>query len=415
MSERKPIPATQRQLSQESTGNANLVDSNPVPAHKRRENQRSVKGDDTKNFSIGIKDIDEAIFYYFNEVIRPSVIQNGTKLNVPVIYGSPERWSAVQKDGYYRDKNGKLQAPLIMFRRTALEKNRTAGNKLDANNPTQYGIFRKKYSTKNIYDRFSALNNRNEVDEFYGVIIPDFVDITYECIIFTDYVEQMNKIVESVNFASDSYWGNPERFQFRSKIDSYNTVTELNQGQDRVVKTSFNITLSGHIVPDTINAQLNGMNKFYSKSAVIFGVESVSNIEEMNRYSNQRKSTTRTRFYDQPTGAINLTVIETEDMTAEQKAYVALQKVITTNTTVNIINEQENDIRFENVTIATPPAGFPALTNGDFQIFINGVIVETDAITSIQQVGNDIVINMNDSLGYNISSDDEIAVVGKFL
>lgn len=415
MSQKKPIPATQQQLSQESTGNANFVDSNPVPAHKRRENQRTVKGDTTKNFSIGIKDIDEAIFYYFNEVIRPSVIQNGTKMNVPVIYGSPERWSAVQKDGYYRDKNGKLQAPLIMFRRTSLEKNRTAGNKLDANNPTQYGIFKKKYSTKNIYDRFSALNNRNEVDEFYGVIIPDFVDITYECIIFTDYVEQMNKIVESVNFASDSYWGNPERFQFRTKIDSYQTVTELSQGQDRVVKTSFNITLSGHIVPDTINAQLNGMNKFYSKSAVIFGVESVSNIEEMNRYSNQRKSTTRTRFYDQPTGAINLTVIETQDMTAEQKAYVALQKVITTNTTANTVNEADNDITFHNITIATPPTGFPALTNGDFQIFINGVIVETDAITAITQVGSDVYINMNGTLGYNISSDDEIAVVGKFL
>ena len=34
------------------------------------------------------------------------------RLNVPVLYGSPERWKSVQKDGFYRDKNGKIQAPL---------------------------------------------------------------------------------------------------------------------------------------------------------------------------------------------------------------------------------------------------------------------------------------------------------------
>lgn len=414
MSQRKPVPPTQQQLSQESTGNANFVDNNPVPAHKRRENQRSVKGDNVKNFSIGIRDIDESLFYYFNEVIRPSVMQNGQKINVPVIYGSPERWKAVQRDGFYRDKNGKMQAPLILFKRNSIEKNRTAGNKLDANNPMNYGVFKKKYSNKNVYDRFSALNNRNEVEEYYGVIIPDFVDITYECMIFTDYVEQMNKIVESINFASDSYWGNPERFQFRTKIDSFTTATELVQGQDRIARTTFSLILSGHIIPDTINAQLNGQNKFYSKAAVIFGMEAVSNINEMNRYSNQRKSTTRTRFYDQPTGTINLTTIE-ESMTAEQKAYVALQKVITTNTTANTVDSANNDLILHNVSIATPPSGFPALSNADFQIFINGVIVETDAVTSVTQVGSDVLVNLNSTLGYNISESDEIAIIGKFL
>jgi len=38
------------------------------------------------------------------------------------MYGSPERWKAVQKDGFHRDKNGKIQAPLIMFKRDSVEK-----------------------------------------------------------------------------------------------------------------------------------------------------------------------------------------------------------------------------------------------------------------------------------------------------
>ena len=36
---------------------------------------------------------------------------------VPVIYGSPERWKSIQKDAYYRDKKGAIMMPIIMFKR----------------------------------------------------------------------------------------------------------------------------------------------------------------------------------------------------------------------------------------------------------------------------------------------------------
>jgi len=264
----KILPKRQSQLSQAAIDTYNNAAKQPTPdvIRKNRGYQRSVKNDDVKQFSIGLRDIDETIIYYFNNVIKPSVIQNGKRINVPILYGSPERWKAVQADGYYRDKNGKIQTPLIMFKRDSVEKNRSLGNKLDANNPNNFAIFQKRYSKKNVYDRFSTLNNRDKVEELYGVIIPDYVNITYSCIIFTEYVEQMNKIVESINFASDAYWGDPEKFNFRAMIDSYTTTTEVNQGQDRTVKTSFQINMMGHIVPDSINTSIANMNKFYSKS-----------------------------------------------------------------------------------------------------------------------------------------------------
>jgi len=275
MATRKPIPKTQRQLSQQAVGST----SSDINPQDNRGNRVSVKDDNVKQFTIGLRDIDETIVYYFNNVIRPSVIQNSTKKNVPIIYGSPERWAAVQKDGFYRDKNGKIQAPLIMYKRDSIEKNRSIGNKLDANSPNNYGIFKKSFSKKNVYDRFSILNNRNKVDEYYGVIVPDYVNLTYSCIVFTDYIEQMNKIVESINFASDAYWGDPEKFKFRAMIDNFTTVTELNQGEDRKVRTEFQINMLGHIISDSINAQLNGQNKFYTKGKVSFTTETVDSLE----------------------------------------------------------------------------------------------------------------------------------------
>jgi len=107
----KVLPKTQVELSQDSIETYTNQGKVPAPDPKKRVEQRSVKNDDTKKLTIGLKDLDEAIFYYFNNVIKPSVIQNGTQKPVPVLYGSPERWASVQKDGFYRDKNGKIQVP----------------------------------------------------------------------------------------------------------------------------------------------------------------------------------------------------------------------------------------------------------------------------------------------------------------
>ena len=250
---------------------------------KKREVQRTVKNDTSARFSIGLRDIDEAIFYYFKNVIKPTVKQNASTKEVPVLYGSPERWKAVQSDGFYRDRHGKIQLPLILIKRDSISKNRNLGNKMDANNPRNIGYFKKVWSKKNQYDRFSILNNRNIVQEYQGVVMPDYVNIVYSCIIFTEYIEQMNKLIESINYASDSYWGDPQKFNFRAMIDDYSTLTELVQGRDRTVKTQFNINLLGHIVPDSINTLPQGNLKAFSKAQINFGVETVSSIKDLDK------------------------------------------------------------------------------------------------------------------------------------
>ena len=96
-----------------------------------------------------------------------------------------------------------------MFRRESLEKNRSLGNKVDAENPQNFYVFERKYNNKNHYDRLSVLTNRTKTKEYQGVVIPDYVTLVYSCVIFTDYIEQNNKLIESINYASDSYWGDP--------------------------------------------------------------------------------------------------------------------------------------------------------------------------------------------------------------
>ena len=278
---RKPTPKTQRQISEEqhvSTypqyGNPNLA----VPEANNRGTKISWEGDDAKLFSIGIKDIDEAVMYYMKSIIKPYVLQNGERIEVPVIYGSPERWKSVQKDGYYKDKNGAIMLPLMIFKRDSIEKVRSVGNKLDANYPNNFEVFEKKYTARNAYDSFNVLNDIKPQKEYYAVVIPDYVNITYSCIVSTYYVEQLNKIVEAVNYASDAYWGDPERYKFRVKIDTINTPTELTQDSIRLVKANFNMVLNGQVVPDLIQKDLSAINKFFNKTKTIFSIETVSQI-----------------------------------------------------------------------------------------------------------------------------------------
>jgi len=401
---RKPIPKSQKELSDNLRESYTVDGISTFDGKVNRGEQRSVKTDDVKKFSIGLRDIDETIVYYFNNVIRPSVIQNGTRKNVPIIYGSPERWAAVQKDGFYRDKNGKIQAPLIMYKRDSIEKNRELGNKMDANNPINYGIFKKKFSNKNVYDRFNIVNNREPVDEFYGVIIPDYVNLTYSCIVFTDYIEQMNKLVESINFASDAYWGNPEKFSFRAMIDNYTTMTELNQGQDRKVKTEFSINMLGHIVPDAINTQLNGQNKFYSTSRVNFKFETETDMATLNKRAETQEREVGFRFFDTSlTGAQQSAEI---GMTAEQIAYVQLNNIVLAD------SQSGTTATYTGRQFASPPAGF-TLNQYDFQVYVNGVILAYDDRT-VAEVGSSIQVTIT-GLGYDLDDDDKVLLVGKFI
>lgn len=278
---RKPIPKTQREISVDLHTPKDATMGNPNYSYQSPETNRalqtSFEGDTTKQFSVGIQDIDEAILFYFQNVIKPFVVQNGERLVVPVLYGSPEKWKSMQRDGYYRDSKGAPMYPLVVFKRNNIEKNRTIANKLDANNPNNFGVFVKKYSPYDAYSNFNVLNNRVPEKTYYAAIMPDYVTITYTCVVFTYYIEQLNNIIEAINYASDAYWGDPERYKFQARIDSFNTVNELTDNEERAVKSTFNIKLYGHIIPDILQKDMNALKKFRDRSKVIFSIETTSN------------------------------------------------------------------------------------------------------------------------------------------
>src|SRR6056300_270061 len=233
-----------------------MARNKPIPRSQRNTFNRGTKisrnNDDVKNISVGIMDMDSAIMYYFNEVIKPSVEVNNEKVKVPCIYASPERWVTISKQGYLRDKKRQIIVPLIVFKRTGMSRDDNMPiDKLDANDPNLFYSFEKKFTQHNRYDKFSVLQNISPGREYYNVAMPDYVQLSYEFTIWTSYIDQMNSIVEKINYSDGAYWGEPGKMRFRTRIDSFSDASTIDG--ERLIKTTFSLTLNGYLVPETFN------------------------------------------------------------------------------------------------------------------------------------------------------------------
>src|SRR3990167_9837775 len=76
---------------------------------KKRVSAENLRQDDLtetpaeRPYSVGLYQIDEALGFFFDEVLKPTVMQGGEVIPVPTVYGSPERWSTMRKQGFFRD------------------------------------------------------------------------------------------------------------------------------------------------------------------------------------------------------------------------------------------------------------------------------------------------------------------------
>jgi hypothetical protein len=353
--------------------------------------------------------------YYFNNVIKPTVIQDGNRMAVETTYASPERWKSIQADGFHRDGNGKIIVPIIVFKRDNIEKVRTLGNKLDGNFAALYQVIGSKYNPRNAYDKFNLLNNRIPSEQFYVTAVPDYITVTYSCIVYTNFVEQNNKIVEAIEYASDSYWGDPNRWKFKAAIDSFATTVNVENGADRAAKSTFNIKLNGYLIPDTVNKDLAAArNKFYTKSQVIFDLEvvdsagQVTNFETL-RFANKpaaKNAGGATSFIGGGVNVTNVIGASSNDLTYLNTNITKIaDTVIAPDTAI-----------FTGATLLQPSAGstLPATSKSNFTFYVNGQNISSDYITLTEAGGNVTLVFNTALIGYTLASNDEIMAIGKF-
>ena len=224
----------------------------------------------------------------------------------------------------------------------------------------------------------------------------------------TDFVESMNTIVESILYSEGSYWGEMEKFKFRTKIDSFTNTTDLLQDADRIVRTSFTLTLFGQIVPDTLNKQLSQKesNKTFDTRQVVIE----TNVDADPTVYQQKQEM-------QSGGAQLTTPVVRTAINPASLADSTVVAYLNTNKAVAATSITVPDTVYFTATFLAAPTGLPATSATNFTFFINGQYIEPSAITSFTESGGGVCTLVLDvaQLGFTLIASDEIVAIGKFV
>ena len=273
-------PITNKQVvNREGINRANQVSTKGTTIRGNRETTIIPGNNFSDNYSVTLKDVDTAVLNHVKNVMKPIVKDANEIFKVPVFYGNEERWKAVRKRGALRDSAGALILPLIMLKRTEIGKNVLSNQGFEHDIRSRYiNVVRgNKWSKENQYDRFSVQQGVQPVYENIVTGMPDYADVTYEFVLWTNFVEQMNPLVESFVAQSNTYWGDGERMKFLCTIDNISDASEMNQGDERFIKSTFSVMAKTYLLPEFLNSQVtnkvSNMRKYTTPSKVTFTFE----------------------------------------------------------------------------------------------------------------------------------------------
>ena len=367
------------------------------PLSKSKNRAQQIPFDQKSKVGITLYDIDYAMMEYMTDVVIPDVEENGTKVKVPLIYGNPERWKSATKDGFIRDQRGKIQIPLIMYKRNSIARDDSLSNTMNRN--VSYPTIT-KYNKKQKYDKFSLMNNVTPNVEAFNIAVPDYVTVSYEVMIWTNFTEHMNKIVEQFQYATDEYWGDKKKYKFRVRIDSFDNQTELFQGSERIVRTTFTMAVNAYLLPKEFNNKPTSTKEFTPKR-VIFGYEA-----------------------DRTGGGAGSSVNPVKQKTINQ--YSDVLDFLATRGSVSGSYIDADTIKIYNAEVPKLPPSLEGNFDVDnwFKVYVNGVFIPSEKYTYyVSSSANEVEFNFSTGsigsgssteLGYELSGSDEFGVVGKF-
>jgi hypothetical protein len=228
--------------------------------------------------------------------------------------------------------------------------------------------------------------------------MPDYVEINYECMGWTNYTEHLNTVIESLTFASDEYWGDKQKFKFSTSISDYNVVNEVGEGTERINRVEFTLNVKAYLLPEKFDGE-NTIKKSMSIKRVVVATE--TDVTGNGRL--EGLLTTPSAYYD------NKDLID----------FLSLNNSKVQNPVSN------NTITLTGIKLIQAPAQLASvITAGltydgnsyDIKLYINGVrYYQTTHFTAVVSNNSLVITFLSANLGFSVTSTDEITITGKFI
>ena len=259
-------------VNRESQTSIRSEKGNPKVVIKKPGGQNAGKG-----FSIGVKEIDTAVIKHIRNIMKPKIKEQNEIISVPVLYGNEERWKSIQDRGTLRDKNGSIILPIIVIKRTSLAMNDQMPLSFDNDVKGKFiSVVRSSsgWSKSNRYDRFAVLTGQQPVQEFVKTGMPDFVVCTYQIVMMTSFIEQMNELNNLWVEHLETYFGDQTSYRFLSSLagEISNEIEMESQGE-RMIRNELTLEIKGYMIPeftDNIFGKTAELGRAYNPKKVSF-------------------------------------------------------------------------------------------------------------------------------------------------
>ena len=280
----------------------------------------------------------------------------------------------------------------MMIRRTSISKDES----MPMNNRHISYAAVTKYSKDNRYDRFTLLGSAVKPKyEIYKIQMPEYIELNYDCMVWTSYTEHLNSVIEQLQY-SGTYWGDKDKFKFRTTLGEFNVVNEVGEGTERINRIEFSLTVKAYLLPEKFDGE-NTTKKSISTKRVIIATE--TDVTANGRL--EGLLTTPSPYYD------NKDLID----------FLSLNNS-------KVVDGGINTATFSGVKLIQAPAQLSGvITSGltydgssyDIKLYINGVrYYQTSSHFTVTSYTNNI-LTLSLSPGFSVDSGDEITITGKFI
>ena len=217
------------------------------------------------------------------------------------------------------------------------------------------------------------------------------------------------------------------------KVDSLILGDGFISSSNSVVAHTGSVVVTGNTIAPSmnLNGQLNaqkfeisvtGSTTIQKSGSTIFGdtlddthdisgSNIVSSSYELNNYSITEISNDTSLGDESATALVTENAVKTfftDTGVLEENVYLRKSFIHTGSFT------SANTSSFNAIT-ASAPSGLTSTTENDFMFFINGMLIENDALEIVQKTSTNLELRLNTSeLGYSLESDDEVIGFGKF-
>ena len=281
--------------------------------------------------SVGLEDVDSAIFNLFDKEIPIQIDETSSSgmKKVPVIFAGGEKWAMLKRNKPLRDKSNTLILPLITIGRAGFSQTSTEdlvgrginqktgeiviSRRLDKSDRgyqnlinrtslqgqqnlavTPIDAFMGQLSTKGNIGDFSEdptvrsggliSGRKSNIGNVYETIVipsPQFITVTYDVIVWTQYTHHMNQVIETIissYLPQTQGWrlDTPKGYWFIANVDDGSFATETNfedmsQGE-RIIKQKFSVKVPAFILASSAPGVPIAAKKYVSVASVSFDV-----------------------------------------------------------------------------------------------------------------------------------------------